>query len=295
VQASRHLRHALAHELDCSPDSVALEPVPGGCINRAFRVDRPGSPPGFLKWQEGPGGSCFSAEADGLDALRRVPEIRVPEVWALDDSGALPWLLLEFVAAGPATGEYWERLGRGVAAVHAPRSEPAGWNTDNCIGTLPQANSPRSAWSIFYRDLRLLPQLELAFASGALRPRGEDWQALLDLVDPLLRSDTESMSLLHGDLWSGNVFPDRSGQPVLIDPAVYMGHREVDLAMADLFGGFAAGFFSAYQETLPVPAEYGRVRRNLYQLYPLLVHVNLFGGAYADQALTAAQRVLRAG
>jgi fructosamine-3-kinase len=255
----------------------------------------------FAKWNRSAAPEMFEAEADGLAALREAGAsagLRVPEVIATGagTAGEPPWLLLEFVERGRATRGYGERLGRGVAAIHrfnAPARQAYGWSRDNYIGSLPQSNPPSGSWPAFWRDARLAPQMEIARSRGFL---GGDGGRALDALlgrtaEALAGADVEGSSLLHGDLWSGNVYPGPAGEPVLIDPAVYHGHREVDLAMSELFGGFP-GFFAAYDEVWPLSPDYARVRRPLYQLYYLLVHVNLFGGSYADSCVRAARSVL---
>lgn len=290
------LAAAVASEWQCSAADLSLTRLAGGCINDAFRVDRPDGRSGFLKWRADGRESFFAAEADGLAALRSSPSLRVPEVWAWDDTGALPWLLLEFVAAGQPSTAYWQALGAGIAELHRTvvpgwDMDVAGWRRDNWIGTLPQSNRRTVDWSGFYVEERLGPQVAAALSHGRLRGPSF-WDDVLNAAGEVASQVSEPPSLLHGDLWSGNVYPDGDGQPVVIDPAVYVGHREVDLAMTDLFGGFTPAFHEAYRNHTPVSEAYARVRRPLYQLYPLLVHVNLFGGGYAAQAKTAGERVL---
>lgn len=297
-EAHAFLLSALAHELNCSADQILLVSLGGGCINRAYRVEVPDRAPGFLKWHARPSSAgVFEAEADGLAMLATVPGLRVPEVWAWDDSGAVPWLLMEFVEAGPPSLDYWRDLGSAVAALHggASANPPAlpGWHRHNWIGSLPQSNTRRETWTDFFVDQRLRPQLDLAFQGGELTDR-DFWDEVVAVAGRVLTEVVEPLSRLHGDLWNGNAYPDRRGRPVLIDPAVYVGHREVDMAMVDLFGGFAPGFHQQYRTLLPISGQYERVRRDLYQLYPLLVHVNLFSGGYVQQAERTARGVLHA-
>ena len=158
---------------------------------------------------------------------------------------------------------------------------------------MPQSNVPCASWAEFWRDRRLGPQLEEALGKGHFRGRGRsELERLIELV-PSALSDIgeERCHLVHGDLWSGNVFACGHGQPTLIDPAVYRGHGEVDLAMSELFGGFGEGFLAAYDAMITIPREYHAFRRALYQMYYLLVHVNLFGASYEAGSLAAARRV----
>ncbi|HET6763679.1 MAG TPA: fructosamine kinase family protein [Longimicrobiaceae bacterium] len=280
---------------------TVVGPVGGGSINQALHVevdDRPG----FLKHNGAAPPGFFGAEARGLDALRRVSDgPRIPEVIAVhdadgrDDAGEPWWILLEWLEPAPRTRDFGRRLERSLAALHAPAVGGWGWGEDNFIGALPQANGPAATWAEFWRDRRLLPQIEMARDQARLPGRDGLWDRLLDrLPDALAAAEAEGPSLLHGDLWSGNVLCTGDCEPALVDPAVYRGHREVDLAMAELFGGFGMHFHAAYREALPLEPGYEQVRRPIYQLYYLLVHVNLFGGAYVSQANAVLQTALGA-
>ncbi len=270
--------------------------VSGGCIHTAVRVEVAGVGPLFLKWNEDLPSEVFAAEADGLHALARSSSLRVPAVVAHGGGREGPsWLLLEYVPAGRPGPDFAEALGVGLAALHQPGSAAHGWPRDNFIGSLGQANEALEDWATFWRDVRLAPQLSLARSRGYFR--GGDGRELDVIINRVAEAagdaGTEGASLLHGDLWSGNVYAGPAGEPVLVDPAVYRGHREVDLAMSELFGGFPPGYLEAYSAILPISPEYRRVRRWLYQLYDLLVHVNLFGGPYVGACLRCARTVLR--
>jgi fructosamine-3-kinase len=302
---------------------MEARPIAGGCINAGSRLRTDRGDVFFLKWNPSAPPGMFEAEADGLAALRAAARghgARVPEVVAVGGGSGEPgWLLMEYVEPGRGGRGYGRSLGRALAGLHAgdppavsrasteratgtPSAErdggvgkPAkfGWHRDNFIGSLPQANSPAREWAVFWRDARLAPQLSLA--PGHARLSGNDARLLdrlLARVEDAL-AGVEDASLLHGDLWSGNVYPSAAGEPVLIDPAVYLGDREVDLAMSELFGGFPSGFLEAYREAAPLDSAYEQLRRPLYQLYYLLVHVNLFGESYLSGVRSAAERVLR--
>lgn len=179
-------------------------------------------------------------------------------------------------------GDY-AALGRMLARVHSVHGEFFGWRRDNYIGSTPQPNRPSPSWSDFWRDSRLRPQLELGRENKldtGLLAKGE---RLIEALPRLLSGHAPAPSLLHGDLWSGNAGFLADGAPVLFDPAAYWGDRETDLAMTELFGGFPRAFYSAYTEVAPLDRGYG-VRKNLYQLYHVLNHANLFGGSYPRQA-----------
>jgi fructosamine-3-kinase len=274
-------------------------PVGGGCINRALRLEL-GNGRAFLKYNpEAPHG-FFAAEARGLDALRAAAagDLRVPEVLDFRDAEAAAgpaWLLLEWVEPGPRGAAFDERLGRGVAALHRRAAGGWGWEEDNFIGPLPQANAPAGRWGELWRDRRLEPRLRAARGAGYAPGAPAEWERLLDALPALLApAEEDGPSLLHGDLWSGNVLAAAGGVPALVDPAAYRGHREVDLAMAELFGGFAPGFHAAYREARPLLPGYGEGRRAVYQLYYLLVHVELFGSGYVQQTRAALREALAA-
>jgi protein-ribulosamine 3-kinase len=267
-------------------------PVSGGCISRCACLETSAGPV-FLKWAaaDHPPG-LFAAEAASLHAIGGTGSVRVPEVLRVNDGGAAQapaWLLLEWLEPGTGVLSTWRLLGRQLAALHRVRGPRYGWAADNFIGTLPQANAAAASWGEFWRDRRLAPQLRRARELGALpRAAARRFDALLAVVpERLAAADAEGPSLLHGDLWAGNVHVLDDGVPALIDPSAYHGHREVDLAMAELFGGFDPGFFQAYEEAWPVQPGYRPGRRAIYQLYYLLVHVNLFGVAYLERTLAA--------
>ena len=266
----------------------------GGCIHRSVRLSTDMGESFFLKWSPDPGEDDFLAEADGLEALAASGGPTVPEVIGYSAPAETPsWLLLEFVSHGHPAPDYWEALGQGLADLHGIRREPYGWDRPNYIGSLPQANDVTDDWEVFWWTRRLLPQLTMAREENRLPGRRDEWELLESRLPGLLPADALGSSLLHGDLWSGNVFSGPSGEPILVDPAVYRGHAEVDLAMTELFGGFPASFYSAYEAVRPLAGGYREIRRPLYQLYPLLVHVNLFGGSYLDATSGALRQVLR--
>ncbi len=275
-----------------------MHPVGGGCIAHAQRLETARGP-FFLKSGKGLG---FEAEAAGLRALREAAEgtgLCVPEVLHVSDEEGI--LLLEWIDEGPATPAYWEGFGHALAALHRASAEDPGntrprygFDGDNRIGRLPQRNDWRDDWAVFFRDLRLGPQLERARAGGHWSPRLERLsQALLDRLHTLLPSGPPA-SPLHGDLWSGNQLSGANGRAWLIDPAAYYGDREADLAMTELFGAFPSRFYAAYREAWPQEPGYDE-RRDLYNLYHLLNHLNHFGGSYASSVASSLERLERAG
>lgn len=273
--------------------------VGGGCINNGARIDTAGDA-FFLKWNATAPEGLFAAETDGLVALREALQdqdathgLMVPEPIASGVADAGAWLLMEYIPQAPPEADSDDRLGRALAGLHGSPSPDArfGWHRDNWIGSLPQANDESSSWADFWRDERIGPQLEMARTSGHLLDDSMDH--LLEII-PRALSDGRAPALLHGDLWSGNAYTTTGGHPVIIDPAVYRGDAEVDLAMTELFGGFGRRFYEAYDDVRPISASYDAYGRALYQLYYLLVHVNLFGQSYVAGSRAAADRVLAA-
>jgi fructosamine-3-kinase len=287
------LARSLTRRLDLS-SILAARPLGGGCIHQAARVDTP-SGSIFCKWNVGAVGRGFGAEARGLDSLREAASdggLVIPEVLGWMDAGdeGPGWLALAYLPPSRPGADYDEQLGRGLAALHAPVDGAWGWSEDNLIGSLAQANPPTERWDDFWADARLGAQIEMAAEGGRidgtdrrlLERTAAESRGLLDAVE------ADGPSIVHGDLWAGNVHAGPDGRPVLIDPAVYRGHREVDLAMADLFGGLSDRAASAYREVAPPVDGYLR-RRPLYQLYYLLVHLNLFGSSYLEPCRRAAR------
>lgn len=271
----------------------AATPVAGGCIHPACRVELEDGVL-FVKHGDRVPAGLFREEARGLQALAGARALVVPAVLALREAEEGPaWLALEWLERARPDAAHDEALGRGLAELHRPRGDSWGWTGDNFIGSLPQANRPCADWALFWHERRLGPQLRLSADAGRRPGTDADWERLFAVLPgALAAAGEEGPALLHGDLWSGNVMATARG-PALVDPAVYLGHREVDLAMAELFGGFGERCFAAYRESHPLRPGYP-VRRGIYQLYYLLVHVNLFGGGYVRQAADLLRRVLAA-
>jgi fructosamine-3-kinase len=275
------LEQALRHALGASVRHARR--LSGGDINDAFELGLSSGARVFLKTNERGQVSMFPAEARGLDWLRAAGAVRIPQVLAV--SGGRPgepcFLVLELLTPGRPGRDFDERLGRALAQLHRFGAPGFGLDHDNFIGSLPQRNRSHATWADFFWSERLEPQLQRAVASGQASARMQAGFERLAARLPQLVGPSEPVARLHGDLWGGNLHVDQQGAPCLIDPAVYGGHREMDLAMMRLFGGFGEGVFRAYQEVWPLaPGHAERVA--LYQLYPLLVHVNLFGGSYAE-------------
>ncbi len=299
------LRAALAAALGSAvADARSLA---GGDINQAYQIRLDDGRRLFAKANSRSPRGMFDAEARGLRWLAEAGALRIPNVVAVaTPDGGAQFLALELIESGRPAPDFDQRLGRGLAALHRFGAPGFGLDHDNFIGRLPQANGApagvrpgpaelpaggtASGWAEFYRTQRLEAQLRLAVDEGHATQRmrrGFDrlFAELDDLVGP-----PEPPARLHGDLWGGNLLCDQQGAPCLIDPAVYGGHREVDLAMMRLFGGFGARVFAAYAEAWPL-ADGAPERVPLYQLYPLMVHVNLFGGGYVGSVESALARL----
>ncbi len=264
--------------------------VAGGSIHECF-LWRGGAGPMFVKIAPARDFPAYAAEADGLAALREAGAVRVPLVLALGCGERHAYLALEWLdlAALSRAGE--AALGARLAHQHRVTAPEFGWHCDNTIGATPQNNAPTRDWPAFVRDRRLGFQFASAARqghTGRLQRRGERLLANLggffDGYEPL-------PSLLHGDLWSGNAAADARGEPVIFDPAVYYGDREADIAMTRLFGGFGADFYAAYAAAWPLDAG-AAARTELYNLYHVLNHLNLFGAAYLQQAESMIDRLL---
>ena len=271
---------------------VKTQSVAGGDINEAARIDLTDGRRAFVKTNLSAPRGMFPAEARGLKWLDETNSLRVPKVYAVcreDATGQAAYLVLEWIEPGKPAANFDERLGQGLAQLHQVQAAKFGWDCDNFIGSLPQDNRSEPSWPEFFWNRRLEPQMKRAVDSRRLDDSTQRLFEKLPLRLPELFSVAEPPARLHGDLWGGNLHTDSSGMPCLIDPAVYGGHREMDLGMMRLFGGFSPRVFEAYSECYPILSGFEE-RLALVQLYPLLVHVNLFGGGYAASLKKAVQR-----
>jgi len=277
-----------AQELEASVGSRirAQSALAGGDINDAYAVDLADGRQLFVKTRAHAPTTMYAREASGLRWLAQARALRVPEVIAQGES----FLALERIASAQRSASYEEALGRGLAALHRAGAPCFGLHEDNFVGSLRQSNEPCDDWLSFYRERRLRAQLALADKKGRAERLRAKMERLIERL-PMLVGDPEPPARLHGDLWGGNVICDERGAPVLIDPAVYGGSREIDLAMLQLFGGFSPRALAAYDEVFPLAAGF-RERVTLYQIYPLMVHVNLFGGGYVSGAEHAIESYL---
>ena len=271
----------------------ASRPVSGGDINDASLLLLSDGTRLFLKENLKKNSGFFMAEQAGLAAIRETETIGVPKVLASGTADGRAFLLMEFLEAGPKQKDYWTRFGHGLAAMHradAARWTPGGrygFTEDNYIGAGAQSNAVRADWVTFFRECRLGVQAERARRCFDREDR-RAMEQLLDHLDDYLE-EPEQPSLLHGDLWGGNFVTGPDGHAWLIDPAVYVGDAEADIAMTELFGGFAPAFYDAYKEAGLMRPGYAD-RRDLYNLYHLLNHLNLFGGGYYGAVMRIVRR-----
>ena len=277
--------------VDLFGNSVAItetDRLSGGDINKAYGLTLNTGDKIFMKANAKSNAAFFTAEAAGLSAIASTKAISTPKIicTGTDDGEDVGYsfLLLEFIKSSGKISTYWETFAQELAAMHkADVGKEFGFSQDNFIGARPQQNTPASSWISFFRDQRLAPQFEAADSYFTAADR-EKITKLLDNLDRFL-IEPEQPSLLHGDLWSGNVMCGSDGKAMLIDPACYVGHREADLAMTELFGGFPQSFYDTYKKAFPLQPGYEE-RRDLYNLYQLLNHLNLFGPTYLEPVLS---------
>ncbi|MEA5510921.1 fructosamine kinase family protein [Crocosphaera sp. UHCC 0190] len=262
--------------------------VSGGCINQGYcligkKINY------FVKINHASQVEMFAAEALGLKEMSATQTIRVPQpiCWGMVERSS--YIVLEWLEFSQASNQSWEEMGRKLAKMHAhPGDKRFGWERNNTIGSTPQVNTWTENWADFFADHRIGFQLKLAKRKGG---SFGDYTQIVEKIRHLLREIKPQSSLVHGDLWSGNVAVTEAGEPVILDPATYYGDREVDLAMTELFGGFPAAFYRGYNEVFPLAEGYKK-RKIIYNLYHILNHFNLFGGGYGSQANFMIQEIL---
>ncbi len=289
---------ALTSTLRAAGDHTALtsvQAIGGGCINLAYRLTT-AQGTYFLKWNPQALPGMFSAEAHGLTLICSTRTIRVPTVVAVAEASAdcPAYIMLEWLEDSNGTASHMDQalLGTQLAAMHRATMPAYGLDQDNYLGSTLQYNDWDDDWIRFFRERRLRPQIELAQRNGRLpSQRRKGLERLLEHLDQWLSGIERQPALLHGDLWAGNVLSLPDGTPALIDPAIYYGDREAELAYTGLFGGFHDRFMAAYQEAWPLAPDYAD-RCDLYNLYHLLNHLNLFGERYGAQIDAVVQRYI---
>ncbi|WP_310482237.1 fructosamine kinase family protein [Chamaesiphon sp. VAR_48_metabat_403] len=294
---------------------VDCQSIGGGCINQVYRISNdPRSPSNrqdyLLKLNRASLIEMFVAEAAGLSELGATATIKVPTPICWGIAGEYSYLVLEYLdLTTTANSQNWAEMGSNLAAMHRSLEKVLdlgkpqertfrfrqidgvkfGWHTHNTIGSTAQLNTWETDWATFFADRRIGYQLQLAQAKGGVFPQAA---ALLQAIPHILADRQPQPSLVHGDLWGGNASFTTAGIPVIFDPATYWGDREVDLAMTELFGGFPVDFYQGYERVYPLAPGYSQ-RKDLYNLYHILNHYNLFGGSYRSQANTTIDRLLR--
>jgi len=286
----RHLESMLRGQGDPGP-LRSVRPLGGGCINNAMRVETDAGVY-LLKWNPDPLPGMFAAEARGLQLLAETGTVHVPAVYAFSEpQDGLPAMILLEWLEGPPNIQSMARLGEKLAELHRSGRSPNaayGLDRDNYLGSTPQVNGWETDWPRFFARCRLVPQMELARRNGRLTPaRARLLERLIGRLDALLGGVERRPALIHGDLWGGNVIPGPDGL-ALIDPAVSYSDREAEIAYTHLFGGFTREFYQAYRATWPLEPGF-EDRIDLYNLYHLLNHLNLFGEGYGADV----DRVLR--
>jgi len=282
------LNNSVKRKLEEFMNSYVVDSVPisGGSISNAYRISFTDNKTYLLKINDTAKEDMFIKEGHGLEELKKAEAIRVPDMIYCGSD----FILLEFINSAPKQKTFFEDFGRNFAILHKNTSNEFGFYENNYIGSTPQINLPdndsRHNWINFYFNNRLLFQYRLLeknrYADTTLR---DAFYNLEKKIDSVITDLVAPPSLLHGDLWSGNYISDENGNACLIDPAVYYGHREADIAMTKLFGGFPESFYNSYNETLPL-LDGWQYRENIYKLYHVMNHLNLFGGGYYAQTLT---------
>ncbi len=274
----------LKPKIEAQFDSTIVEAtlIGGGCINNASRIRLSDGRSLFLKYRRTVPPGFYEAEAYGLKCLAAADAIRVPRVYSVSsDSSCTPHILLEYLAPGESGVERQKEFARLLVQMHTHTADVFGLDRDNFIGHLPQYNtrSRNAGWGEFFYQERLIPQATIGAERGWMSEElGRKLRALREPIITELNANPERPTLLHGDLWSGNVYWGAK-EPCLVDPAVYFGHREADLAFMELFGDPGDDFRRVYHALLPL-AEGFEKRKNILNLYHLMTHANMFGGTY---------------
>lgn len=273
--------HSGLRKIENSGEILSLHPISGGDINEALYV-RTREQEYFVKLNKNMDASFFHFEAEGLEVIRKTNTIGVPSIYCVtvDEQSNIPMLWMEWMEG--KKNEYTDvLLGERLAAMHLCEGPGYGWTEHGYIGLLKQENQILPSWLSYYRDFRLMGQIQLGQSLG--RISGERKHKLLKLLDRLDEwiSMHPKKSVLHGDLWSGNWMTGKNGNPFLVDPSILFGDHEMEMAFTELFGGFSRRFYEAYSSVFPLSPEY-KSRKELYQLYYILVHLNMFGESYGS-------------
>ncbi len=287
----REIELQLSKIKDHSTHFIKTEPLSGGCINQAWKVTNSNNKQYFIKTNSPELESMFIAEAHALQEIAKNASIRTPDVILHGCTAKFSYLVLEYISLKPLTNQ--KKIGEQLAQMHQTTSpfKQFGWTQNNYIGSTLQSNKTHESWSTFWRDERLLYQLNLAKNKGYATKAYDAGLKLAELLPLFFTDYSPTPSLLHGDLWGGNCASDMNDNPVIYDPAMYYGDREADIAMTELFGGFNTDFYNAYENSFAVDSGY-KTRKNLYNLYHILNHFNLYGSGYASQAESMTNQLL---
>ncbi|WP_394753474.1 fructosamine kinase family protein [Crenothrix sp.] len=275
---SKHIEQATGNAFKI----ISAQALSGGDINAAYHL-KSADQSYFIKLNSSDLITMFEAEFVGLQEIAYTDTIAVPHPIVYGKTDHQAFLVLEYIEFSRASKVSDKLLGQQLALLHQKCQGYYGWSRNNTIGITLQINTPQQNWQSFWRDNRLVFQLNLAVKNGydgRLQTLGEQ---LCNDMAALFAGHAVQASLLHGDLWAGNAAVDKQGQPVIFDPACYYGDREADIAMTELFGGFSDDFYASYQQVWPLDEGY-KTRKNLYNLYHILNHLNMFGGGYLKQA-----------
>ena len=270
-----------------------IQPVSGGDIHSAFSVSVDNEKPLFIKINTEDAYPVFISEAESLAAISATRSILTPELICHGQTDQHSYLVMEYLSLSLSGGEYV--LGQQLATLHQVSTQnakqPFGFDNDNYIGLTPQKNLWSASWSDFWIEQRFTPQLQLAYQNGFHAQLEPLETALFHTSKQLLSNHFPAVSLVHGDLWSGNKAYQHQ-TPVIFDPACYYADREVDIAMTELFGGFPDKFYRGYNDVWPLERTY-RQRKTLYNLYHMLNHLNLFGSGYLNSVEQMINKVIR--
>ena len=282
------IAQAISRETEQEFAIAKTKSVSGGCINQGYQVSSKDRTY-FVKLNDVSKVDMFAAEALGLKQMYATKTITVPQPVCWGTAANSSYLVLQWLDLGGGSNQSWTEMGRQLAAMHrVGTSKDFGWSRNNTIGSTPQINTWMDNWADFFAKQRIGYQLKLAKRRGGNFPESN---RVVDLVRNKLTEWQPPVSLVHGDLWSGNAAISSDGAPIILDPATYYGDRETDLAMTELFGGFPTAFYHGYNEAWQLDSGYGQ-RKSIYNLYHVLNHFNLFGGGYANQAKTIIQRLI---
>jgi protein-ribulosamine 3-kinase len=280
-QFTAYLEQRLSEAVNQDLKLKHVSSVSGGSINAAYCLHTTAGDYMMKRNSKSAYPNMFACESAGLATIRKTHTIALPQTILLGEFEEDSFLVLEWIEAVKTTPATSKLLGQQLAAMHRHTAKQFGFDTDNYMGSLPQSNCKHDRWAAFFINERLQPMVKIGLNKGVLDVKDEQAFALLYKNLPSLFEE-ETPALIHGDLWSGNYLIGANQKPYLIDPAVTYGHREFDIAMTTLFGGYNREFYEAYQSSFPLAPGWQQ-RIDLWNLYPLLLHMNLFGGGYLAQ------------